>query len=70
VPCRRRSSWGLQAPLWAPPAPGQPAPDAARTAHRSAQRSSSSWVAGMNRAGQQLERPELTRACLPRQRYR
>jgi hypothetical protein len=35
---------------------------------RSAQTSSSSWVAGMNRAGQQLERPELTCASLPRQR--
>jgi hypothetical protein len=30
--------------------------------------SSSSWVAGMNRAGQQLARPELTCAILPRQR--
>jgi hypothetical protein len=68
VACRRRSSWGTQAPLWARSSAWVTSSGCCRTAHRSTHTSSSSWVAGMNRAGQQLERPELTRACLPRQR--
>jgi hypothetical protein len=59
---------GAQAPLWARGSAWATSCGCSKTAHRSAHTSSSSWLAGMNRAGQQLARPELTRACLPRQR--
>src|SRR6266487_841750 len=56
------------APLWARASAWATSCGWRRTAHRSAQTSSSSWPAGMNRAGQQRERPELTCVSLPRQR--
>src|SRR6266540_3245292 len=63
-----RNSWGTQAPLYARSNAWATCWGCCKTAHRSAHTSSSSRVAGLNRAGQGCRRPEATCACLPRQR--